>query len=125
VAFKSGWAPSPTATETYLNRAILGEEGSPATVAVINMTEAAPIALQTPMAFTIAGALLSPDPADVVVYRNGSRLPDGSVFPGATWVDLGSQPGDFVPRTPLHARSRGPLRPAPLAWLTRSARSRC
>ena len=33
-------------------------------------------------------------------------------------------PGDFVPRTPLHARSRGPQRPAPLAWLTRSARSR-
>src|SRR5512145_475659 len=23
-----------------------------------------------------------------------------------------------APRTPLHARSRGPLRPAPLAWLT-------
>jgi hypothetical protein len=89
VAFKSGWAPSVTATETYLNRAILGEEGSPATVAVVNMTETAPIALQTPMAFTIAGALLSPDPADVVVYRNGSRLPDGSVFPGGTRVDLG------------------------------------
>ena len=28
-------------------------------------------------------------------------------------------PGDFVPRTPLHARSRGPARPAPLAWLAR------
>jgi hypothetical protein len=31
-----------------------------------------------------------------------------------------SHPGDFVPRTPLHARSRGPRCPAPLAWLTRS-----
>ena len=30
-----------------------------------------------------------------------------------------AQPGDFVPRTPLHARSRGPRRPAPLAWLAR------
>ena len=28
-----------------------------------------------------------------------------------------TSPGDFVPRTPLHARSRGPSRPAPLAWL--------
>src|SRR5687767_10669681 len=32
-------------------------------------------------------------------------------------------PRGFAPRTPLHARSRGPLRPAPLAWLTRAARS--
>jgi hypothetical protein len=88
------------------------------------MTETAPVAPQTPMAFTIAGGLLSSDPADVVVYRNGSRLPEGSVFPSATRVDLGSQPGDFVPRTPLHARSRGPLSPAPLAWLARCARSR-
>ena len=32
--------------------------------------------------------------------------------------------GDCVPRTPLHAPSRGPLRPAPLAWLARCARSR-
>ncbi len=30
-----------------------------------------------------------------------------------------SSPGDFVPRTPLHTRSRGPRRPAPLVWLTR------
>ena len=30
--------------------------------------------------------------------------------------------GGFVPRTPLHARSRGPRCPAPLAWLTRFAR---
>ena len=32
-------------------------------------------------------------------------------------------PGDFVTRTPLHAHSRGPLRPAPLAWLARCAHS--
>ncbi len=35
-----------------------------------------------------------------------------------------SHAGDFVPRTPLHAHSRGPLRPAPFAWLARDARSR-
>jgi len=39
--------------------------------------------------------------------------------PGAAQIS----PGDFVPRTPLHARSRGPLRPAPLAWLARGAHS--
>ena len=33
-------------------------------------------------------------------------------------------PGDFVPRTPLHRRSRGPLSPAPLRWLVRCAHSR-
>ncbi len=33
-------------------------------------------------------------------------------------------PGDFVPRTPLHRRSRGPPGPAPRRWLARSARSR-
>ena len=33
--------------------------------------------------------------------------------PGAAQIS----PGDFVPRPPLHARSREPLRPVPLAWL--------
>src|SRR6266568_5590678 len=33
-------------------------------------------------------------------------------------------PGGFAPRTPLHAHSRGPLGPAPFAWLARRARSR-
>ena len=35
----------------------------------------------------------------------------------------GYVPGGFAPGAPLHARSRGPRRPAPLAWLTRFARS--
>ena len=43
--------------------------------------------------------------------RRGVAL--GLVFPG----------GASSPGLPLHARSRGPRRPAPLAWLTRSARS--
>src|SRR6185436_193464 len=37
-----------------------------------------------------------------------TRIPGNHLFPG-----------DVVPRTPIHARSRGPRRPAPLTWLTR------
>jgi hypothetical protein len=36
---------------------------------------------------------------------------------------VGDHPGGFTPRTPLHARSRGPRGPAPLAWRTRAARA--
>ena len=57
----------------------------------------------------------------VVLFTNAKAvyLGDGAFTIRVCRLSHQSHPGDFVPRTPLHARSRGPRRPAPLAWLTR------
>ena len=57
---------------------------------------------------------------------DGSRIDESSSWSRANRLAvrgrlsaLAESSGGLRPRTPLHARSRGPRRPAPLAWLTR------
>jgi hypothetical protein len=78
-AYKNGWAPSRTVTETYMTTAMIGADySSPGQVTIPGISETSLSAVGAAVTFMISGATLPAD-AFVAVYRNGQRLPDNAV----------------------------------------------
>src|SRR6476659_4175287 len=65
----------------------------------------------------------SPRRTPLTLARGGPNAPLRSRGSLVVLVRLFDYAGGFAPPHPPHARSRGPQRPAPLAWLTRRTRS--